>query len=344
MTSLYIHAPNVHHGGGGILLLELLRAARTLPIKILLVVDSRMVLPEDFPSSITIKKVNGTILGRLLAEFSLKMTAQREDIVLCFGNLPPLFRLPSMVITYVQNRFLIDSESIKYLSPRTRLRINFEKIWLYCAKNNSDKFLVQTPTMKVHLKRFLGRVQEINVAPFHNWEPSNEVCVHKYDFIYVASGELHKNHDSLIEAWRLLSYESLFPTLALTINGKVFSGLTQHLDSMIKKFNLKIINLGMVNSSDMAGILKSSTALIYPSKIESFGMPLIEAQILNIPVIASELDYVRDIVVPSETFDPNSPLSIARAVKRFLKIDTENYVLTNPSDFLASILKFHQNI
>ena len=100
----------------------------------------------------------------------------------------------------------------------------------------------------------------------------------------------------------------------------------------------------MVNSSDMAGILKSSTALIYPSKIESFGMPLIEAQILNIPVIASELDYVRDIVVPSETFDPNSPLSIARAVKRFLKIDTENYVLTNPSDFLASILKFHQNI
>jgi glycosyltransferase involved in cell wall biosynthesis len=198
--------------------------------------------------------------------------------------------------------------------------------------------------MKVYLKRFLGRVQDINVAPFHGWEPSNEVCVHKYDFIYVASGELHKNHHTLIEAWKILSYESLFPTLALTINGKVFSGLTQHLDSMIKKFNLKIINLGMVNSSDITVILKSSTALIYPSKIESFGMPLIEAQILNIPVIASELDYVRDVIVPNETFDPNSPLSIARAVKRFLKIDSENCVLINPSDFLVSILNFRENI
>lgn len=344
MTTLYIHAPNVHHGGGGILLLDLLRAARTLPIKILLVVDSRMVLPEDFPSSITIKKVNGNILGRLLAEFSLKMTAQRGDIVLCFGNLPPLFRLPSMVVTYVQNRFLADSESIKYLSPRTRLRITLEKIWLHSTKNNSDKFLVQTPTMKVHLSRFLRNVQDINVAPFYGWEPSNEICVHKYDFIYVASGELHKNHDALIEAWRILSCESLFPTLALTIDGRVFSGLAQHLDGVIKKFNLKIINLGMVSSSEIAGILKSSSALIYPSKIESFGMPLIEAQILNIPVIASELDYVRDVVVPSETFDPNSPLSIARAVKRFLKIDSENCVLANSSDFLVSILKFRQNL
>ena len=34
----------------------------------------------------------------------------------------------------------------------------------------------------------------------------------------------------------------------------------------------------------------------------------------------SRMDYVRDILDPVETFDPNSAKSISRSVKRFLKI------------------------
>ncbi len=60
------------------------------------------------------------------------------------------------------------------------------------------------------------------------------------------------------------------------------------------------------------------TALIFPSKTESLGLPLIEAASAGLPIIASELDFVRDVCVPNETFDPYSSTSISRAVKRLL--------------------------
>jgi hypothetical protein len=38
-------------------------------------------------------------------------------------------------------------------------------------------------------------------------------------------------------------------------------------------------------------------------------------------VIAAELDVVRDILDPAQTFDPLSPISMARAVMRFMRVE-----------------------
>ena len=80
------------------------------------------------------------------------------------------------------------------------------------------------------------------------------------------------------------------------------------------------------------------SALIYPSKIESFGLPLIEADAMNLPIIAAELDYVRDICSPTQTFDPNSSISIARAIMRFLNIKNDPIKILNGHDFWQELL------
>ena len=67
-----------------------------------------------------------------------------------------------------------------------------------------------------------------------------------------------------------------------------------------------------------AGLYGKASALIYPSTLESYGLPLLEARAAGLPILTGELDYVRDIVDPEQTFDPRSALSIARAVKRFM--------------------------
>ena len=72
---------------------------------------------------------------------------------------------------------------------------------------------------------------------------------------------------------------------------------------------------------------------------ESFGLPLLEAKFLGLPILASELDYVRDVVEPTETFDPESPVSISRAVQRFLKISQSSKVkMLSTPEFLGFIL------
>ena len=67
-------------------------------------------------------------------------------------------------------------------------------------------------------------------------------------------------------------------------------------------------------------------------------MPLVEANHFKLPVIASELDFVRDILDPVETFDPNSAKSISRSVKRFLKIKGKKTEIVEPEEFIKSVI------
>ena len=50
--------------------------------------------------------------------------------------------------------------------------------------------------------------------------------------------------------------------------------------------------------------------------------------------------YVRDIIKPDESFDPTSSISIARAVKRFMKVDEDALNLFTAEQFLNRILLY----
>ena len=155
-------------------------------------------------------------------------------------------------------------------------------------------------------------------------------------FLYVSSDEPHKNHKTLIEAWCLLSKEGIFPKLILTI-GKT-SNLYELIVSSINEFKLDIDIKPNLQRNEILDLYKHSTALIYPSLFESYGLPLVEASQYKIPVLASELDYVRDILDPVETFDPKSAKSIARSLKRFLKIKEEKTKIVEANDFINSVI------
>jgi glycosyltransferase involved in cell wall biosynthesis len=86
--------------------------------------------------------------------------------------------------------------------------------------------------------------------------------------------------------------------------------------------------------------MATSQAVIFPSFCESLGLPLLEARENAVPVIACERDYVREILNPVETFDPESPLSIARAVQRFLGVDESPLALVKP-EVLIDLIAGH---
>jgi glycosyltransferase involved in cell wall biosynthesis len=61
--------------------------------------------------------------------------------------------------------------------------------------------------------------------------------------------------------------------------------------------------------------------LIFPSVIESFGLPLIEAVDSGMKVLASNLPYVTDVILPSLVFNPCDKVSIADAVVNAMHSD-----------------------
>jgi len=344
-VKVIIHAANVHGGGGKVLLMPLLEFLGPEEIAL---VDKRLELSSELESRIKIKRISPTLVGRFYAELILLFAVKKSNIVLCFGNLPPLFRLSAHTVTFIQNKFLIDGSTLSKFSLLTRLRLHAERVWLNFSLANTDEIIVQTPSMAGLLNTFLNRAIPVKTLPYvcdstgylrerpRSLAKNSPEC---YDFIYLASGEPHKNHRALIEAWRILAADGLFPTLALTIDTTSYPDLFNLLNVSVSKYGLNISNLGWQEHSDAMRLMKLSKAIIYPSRHESFGLPLIEARQAGLPIIASELDYVRDVVDPEESFNPDSPRSIAQAVKRYMKVAEDALPLISSKLFFESIFR-----
>lgn len=342
---VFIHATNVHQGGGRSLLEALLKALDD-SVEYVLSLDDRMPISVGLAHNIQIKRVKPTVGHRLEAERWLSRRVAPEDVVLCFGNLPPLFKLRGHTSVFVQNRYLIDVVDLSGFPFKVRLRLAIERLWLSWKMSNANEFIVQTPAMKRLLNvKTMGKVP-VRVFPFvaepngYSRNVSQPVAQNgnDYDFVYVASGEPHKNHLRLVEAWCLLAGEGLLPSLCLTLDEARFAGLCREIEVVRQRYGLKIVNVGQLSHQDVLALYKNTGALIYPSAFESFGLPLIEARQANLPVLASELDFVRDVLDPEQTFDPESPISIARAVKRYLGIGEQPLPLLDAAGFLVSAL------
>lgn len=343
-NKVFIHAVNVHQGGGCKLLEGLLGALDSDTNEYVLTLDERMPLLLKEVPNITVRRIRPSFIQRLMVETWLFRNVQRGDRVLCFGNLPPLFRLEAYTSVFLQNRYLIDRVGLSGFKAWPRLRITIERLWLRYAQLHANEYLVQTPSM-LRLMNALchGRVPVV-VLPFAVGQVSAKLVGDgsisaATGFVYVASGESHKNHRQLIEAWRVLAEENIYPKLFLTVDKNAFPEVCHWIEVKKNAHNLFVENLGNVSSEVIADIYAKTEALIYPSTFESLGLPLIEADKAGLPILASELDYVRDVVNPVQTFNPESAISIAKAVKRFLGVSDIVTTVGNPTTFMQHISK-----
>ena len=164
-TRLFIHATNVHQGGGKSLLYALLER---LPenIGLIVLLDTRMKVPEKIPDEMLIKWIKPSIQQRLKAEWWLAKNVKPGDVVLCFGNLPPLFKLRGHVMVFVQNRYLVDNVGLKGFPVPIRFRISIERLWCFWKAKHAHEFIVQTPSMKWLLQSLFGKSASVHVMPF----------------------------------------------------------------------------------------------------------------------------------------------------------------------------------
>lgn len=346
LAKIYIHATNIHVGGGRTLLTALLRELRKYR-DVTAFLDARMELEEEVATGLAVVRVCPTVFSRFMAEHQLANLVHEHDLVLCFGNLPPLFKLRARTFVFMQNRYLIDPVPLQSFSRKVRLRLECERLWLAHTAQNVDEFIVQTPSMeRVFAASGKAKGRPIHVLPFasvsHGYRRALGSTIKRDPlpaFVYVASGEPHKNHRNLIKAWCLLAEENIFPSLKVTLSPDANPELCDWMQRQIELFRLQLENLGTLSYTEVQSLYASSQALVFPSTFESFGLPLIEARQAGLAILASELDYVRDVVDPEEAFDPSSPISIAQAVKRFLGVATAPLPLLSAHEFLAAILK-----
>jgi glycosyltransferase involved in cell wall biosynthesis len=335
LRRLILHAPGVHTGGGLVLLQDLLSAPE-IPLAFANL-DSRARV--EVPRGAVINEVRPRLGERLRAEFLLARNCQADDTVLCFHGMPPVFHLHGKVVVFLQNRNYLGLDPASSFDGRTRFRLPLERLVCRLFKHNVHEYIVQTPYMAKVTRAWHGGEPRIRIIPYLDAASMGAAPAQSaYDFIYVADGEAHKNHRNLLAAWVLLAAEGVRPSLALTLDAR-FRGLLEEIDSICGRHALPVKNLGTMSRESLMHAYAASRALIFPSTSESFGLPLVEASRAGLPVIASELDYVRDVCEPVQTFDPGSPTSIARAVRRFLGLGERRDQVRSGSEFVRELMQ-----
>lgn len=342
---IIIQASNIHESGGKLLLNQLLVELAKTPQKVMLFVDSRFGIKGELAQieskTVTAVEVRPKILNRLLAEVRLKLVAAKnpEATIFCFGNLPPLLPMKNRVVMYYHTVLYFRKSGRVGRSISLRIKHAIERNWLKWRLGQVTEVLVQSTFVKETFRQEFG-FDRIRLFPFSTtsfeFSISERAPQKDIDFVYLAAGTAHKNHELLIKAWELLASENLFPSLHLTIDDR-YPHVRDQIRSAVQNSNVKIVSHGLLKHPDAMHLYLRSRATIFPSLCESFGLPLLEAKERNLPIIASELDFVRDLVDPVETFDPTSALSISRAVKRFLNVNNAK-VEVAPASKLAEFL------
>lgn len=348
---LIIQASNIHEGGGRVLLKDLLSEllsksssdTNIVEMPIVLFIDKRFNILADIQkatqNSIRIFEIAPSIISRLIAEFQIWFLAQKNPTakILCFGNLPPLLPVKNKVILYFHTVLYFQEFFSINSNIRLRIKHSIERCWVKWGLRGVNEVLVQSNFVYDHFKKDFN-FSKIRVFPFrsetHHQIIENQPQDKTADFVYLAAGTHHKNHQNLIKAWISLSKEQILPNLHLTIDER-YEEILQLIKTAKENFGAQIVNHGTITHQEAMQLYAQSKAVIFPSLCESFGLPLLEAKKMNLPILASELDYVRDLVDPNESFDPSSERSIARAVKRFLKIDNEKNKIYSAAELVS---------
>lgn len=343
MQKLIIFAPNVGGGGGLVLLRELMRSDWQ-EHKLIAFLDQRAKIAlVDHVAEVEVSWFSSSPGGRWRAERALAKTAGPDDLVFCFHNLPPILANRARVFCYVQNANLVGIIPKSTLSGWLRVRYTIERAVAWLFKSRVQRYFVQTPTMATALRSWYGPgVVPVDVFPFlqKGAHPRSTVPVRTshphWDFIYVSDGPAHKNHLRLFAAWQLLADRGERPSLAVTLHPERDRHLIDFMDEL-KARGISIENLGILPHTQVLAAYRQAGALIFPSYAESFGIPLLEAVDAGLPILAPELDYVRDVCEPTITFDPQSERSIARAVLRFLGRPEGPMLIASAQEFADAV-------
>ena len=244
--------------------------------------------------------------------------------VLCLANIPPPIYTSVKTFIFFHNCLLLNPLNQK-VSIKNRL-INFFKFCYIKYYNHRDyHWVVQTQLVKKLIEENLN-INSAQISTYPIFNESIEVNNTKKnlnEFVYVSSIVSHKNHKRLIKA---------FIEVAKNTKKKIKLHLTLYkkdLPKMVFPQNLKIEFHGTLSIDNINDLYISCEFAIYPSLVESFGLPLIEASNHGCKVIASDLPYVHEIIAPSLTFDPYSVKSISNSILKAIETDnlTETKVL-----------------
>jgi glycosyltransferase involved in cell wall biosynthesis len=229
-------------------------------------------------------------------------------------------KLPQMVFENRQSRFLWN------VKVRAALR-------------RSSRIATVSEASKNGLMKQFGlsadQIRLISEAPSRHFHPVTtaseqhreileryELCSSEKFFIYVGGLSPHKNIDTLIHAFAQVKKRTPCPMGLLLVGdykGDVFRTCYADLCELIASLGISdsVSFPGYVPDEHLPHLFVASRAFVFPSFLEGFGLPVVEAMACGAAVIATDRGSLPEVVGDAgHLFDPCDVGSLADAMSR----------------------------
>ena len=212
------------------------------------------------------------------------------------------FKIPLFAM-FTKYAYKVNIRSNRYLIVQQNwLREGFSRMFGL----DKSKFVVAPPQKKT---------AEINPESI-----ANQV----YTFFYASTPDCHKNFETLCEAAKLLELalgDNRFKVV-LTLSGAE----NKYSQWLYKNWgNVNSINFaGFMSKERLYGYYKSSDCFIFPSKVETWGLPITEFMETSPdkPMLLSDLPYAHETAAGASQvcfFNPNDPIELKNRMKEMIE-------------------------
>ena len=151
-------------------------------------------------------------------------------------------------------------------------------------------------------------------------KPAERPAPDRPTFVVLGTIEGRKNHAMLLRIWSRLIDRMGSAAPRLLVIGQRGWEAEAVFDILDRNDKLRghVVELNHCSDDELAVHLASARALLFPSLVEGFGMPLIEALAMGVPVIASDLPVFREIGGDVPTYlDPRDEAGWEAAITEY---------------------------
>lgn len=219
-----------------------------------------------------------------------------------------VFSTTNTVIPRVQaKQILYLHQSLPFIPYRFSWKEN-RLFWLYQniigrliiqSVKKADQVIVQTKWIRdaasrichVPTDKFLIKTPQVDISLVKPYDPPAGNPV----FFYPASPYTYKNHWLIVKACKNLKEQGITAyQVIFTLSGEE-NGYAKSLREYVEKEQLPVQFIGQIDRKEVFEWY-SHSVLLFPSYIETFGMPLLEARLSNSPILAADTPFSREIL------------------------------------------------
>ncbi|MEI6566735.1 MAG: glycosyltransferase [Verrucomicrobiota bacterium] len=271
----------------------------------------------------------------------LFVNGEPPDLVLSLNNIAILGALGIKQYVYIHQAFPFYPEHRWSIWNTERTQLFYQKFYGLIMRISiimtNSKLIVQTKTMAERVQKFWNKEaicwfpQVVRLQGLSR--PPNSSM--KSILFYPATLHAHKNHQVLIRA-----IQAIKEINHLICAKCLFVFTLNHLSDEDVQSVECIKLVGTLSHEEILQHYLQASVLLFPSVIETVGLPLVEAAGLGLPIICADTEYSREIlsVYPGVTFLPEGDARAwAEAIINHVIDCSENPIMKRFSSYSPNI-------